>query len=319
MRKKVVLIGGGSGSFNVLKGLKKYALRSDEDDSIEISSIVTMMDSGGSSGVIRDEHGTLPPGDARRCLVALSNETELMKELFQYRFGENLKGHSFGNLFLTALTEILGSEDKAMIEAGKMLDAKGKVIPVTLDKVNLCAELMDGSILKKESEFDEGKKERAKIKRVFLNPKAKANPSALYAIKEADVIILGPGDLFASIISNLLVEGISEAINSSKAVKIYNCNIMTKHGETDGYSVKDFSDKINEFIKVDIITYSKTQFSPSVLKKYKAEKAEPVDKEIPKNAIGFDFATQPIVRHDSEKTAKVLIGLIFGDGGKKLN
>jgi len=313
MRKKVVVIGGGSGSYNILRGLKKYAMRSDDDESIEISAIVTMMDSGGSSGVIRDEHGTLPPGDARRCLVALSDETETMKKLFQYRFGENLKNHSFGNLFLTALTDILGSEDKAIEEAGKMLNTKGKVIPVTLDKVNLCAELTDGKILNSESEIDFIKENRAKIKKVFLTAKAKANTAVIKAIKEADVIILGPGDLYTSIIPNLLVDGVSKEINSSKALKIYNCNIMTKHGETDGYSVFDFAQKINEFIKIDLVTYSTTKLHSEVIAKYAQEKARPVDGEKPKNSIGFDFATQPIVRHDSEKTAKALIRLIFDE------
>lgn len=311
MRKKVVVIGGGSGSFNILKGLKKYALRAKDDESIEISVIVTMMDSGGSSGIIRDEHGILPPGDVRRCLIALSDETEVMKQLFQYRFGDNLKNHNFGNLFLTALTEILGSEDKAMEEVQKMLKVNGKVVPVTLDNSHLCAELDDGKVLKGEAQIDKGKKDRSKIKRVYLMPNAKANPKAIIALEEADAIIIGPGDLYTSIIPNLIVEGITGAINESKALKIYNCNIMTKNGETDGYSVKDHFEKISDLVKIDLVTYSTTKFSSEVLEEYDKENAKPVENDLNNNTIGLDVATTPTIRHDSDKMAKALMEIIF--------
>ncbi len=312
MKKKIVVIGGGSGSFNILRGLKEYALPYSENK-IEISAIITMMDSGGSSGILRDEHGVLPPGDIRRALVALSDETQIMNNLFQYRFKDNLNNHSFGNLFLTALTNILGSEKEAIKKAHKILNVKGNVIPVTLDKAELCAKLVNGKILKRESEIDL-KNNNIKIKNIFLKPKPKANLDALKAIKEADTIIVGPGDIYTSIIPNFLVEGITKQINNSSALKIYNCNIMTKYSETDGFSVEDHLKEIKRFVDIDLVIFNKTKFSKEVLKKYKLEKAKPVlikNKKIPHNFICADFATSPVVRHDSKKIAKILINLIF--------
>ena len=207
--QKIVVIGGGTGTFVALSGLKKYE--------VDLSAIITMMDSGGSSGKLRDELGVLPPGDVRQCLVALAKSPKLLREMFNYRFEEGgLKGHTFGNIFLSTLTKTTGSMKMAIEEVGKILRIHGRVIPVTYDKSDLCIELEDGTIIEGETHIDEveSREKRAKIIRAFLKPEAKANPDAVTAIKEADAIIIGPGDLYTSIIPNLLVKGISAAIKS---------------------------------------------------------------------------------------------------------
>ncbi|HEX7456742.1 MAG TPA: gluconeogenesis factor YvcK family protein, partial [Candidatus Nanoarchaeia archaeon] len=208
---KIVVFGGGTGIFNLLRGLKRYTSN--------IVAIVTMMDSGGSSGRLRDEFGHLPPGDVRQALVALSPDDRAsltLRQLFNYRFskGEGLEGHSFGNLFLTALTDITGGADKAIAEAGGVLGIRGRVYPVTLTNSNLVARLEDGSEIVGETNIDM-RKERpdVKIDYVYLDPKAYAYPEVLKEIETADVIVLGPGDLYTSVIPNLLVDGVTDSIN----------------------------------------------------------------------------------------------------------
>ena len=226
---KVVAIGGGTGLSMLLRGIKKYTNN--------ITAVVTVGDDGGSSGRLREEMGILPPGDIRNCIAALADDEDLITELFQYRFknGEGLAGHSFGNLFLTALCAITGNMVKAVKESANVLNIRGVVLPTTLDDMKLAAEFEDGSIVKGESNIPE---EHKKIKRLFTEPAdCKALPEALHAIANADLIILGPGSLYTSVIPNLLVKGIAEAIEQSKAKKIYVCNIMTQPGETDDYSV----------------------------------------------------------------------------------
>ena len=226
---KVVAIGGGTGLSMLLRGIKKYTNN--------ITAVVTVGDDGGSSGRLREEMGILPPGDIRNCIAALADDEDLITELFQYRFknGEGLAGHSFGNLFLTALCAITGNMVKAVKESANVLNIRGVVLPTTLDDMKLAAEFEDGSIVNGESNIPE---EHKKIKRLFTEPAdCKALPEALNAIANADLIILGPGSLYTSVIPNLLVKGIAEAIEQSKAKKIYVCNIMTQPGETDDYSV----------------------------------------------------------------------------------
>lgn len=323
--KKVVVIGGGTGSYNLLRGLKRFAEK-DSKTPIEVSAIVTMMDSGGSSGILRDEYGTLPPGDVRRCLVALSDETELMKSLFQYRFGGrrgSLREHNFGNLFLTTLTKILGSEEKAIKEAQKILKVRGKVIPVTLSHSHLCAVLENGDIVGSEGEIDLPRKNSdKKIVKVYLRPSAGANPEAVRAIGEADAIVLGPGDLYTSIIANLLVGGIAAKIRNSKALKIYNCNIMTKNGETNNFSVEDHFWEIEKYLGggvIGVVTYNTKRASAKVLKNYEREKAGQVvfGGKIKGRAkpefVGANLITEPkIIRHNPKKIAKLVIRIIFG-------
>lgn len=226
---KVVAIGGGTGLSMLLKGIKKYTNN--------ITAVVTVGDDGGSSGRLREEMGILPPGDIRNCIAALADDENLITELFQYRFknGEGLEGHSFGNLFLTALCAITGNMVKAVKESSNVLNIRGVVLPATLDDMKLAAEFEDGTIVKGESNIPEAHKN---IKRLFTEPEVcRALPEVLTAIADADLIILGPGSLYTSVIPNLLVSGIVEAIMTSTAKKIYVCNIMTQPGETDNYSV----------------------------------------------------------------------------------
>ena len=226
---KVVAIGGGTGLSMLLKGIKKYTNN--------ITAVVTVGDDGGSSGRLREELGILPPGDIRNCIAALADDENLITELFQYRFktGEGLEGHSFGNLFLTALCSITGNMVKAVKESSNVLNIRGVVLPATLDDMKLAAEFEDGTIVHGESNIPEAHK---KIKRLFTEPECcKVLPEVIEAIAHADLIILGPGSLFTSVIPNLLVSDIAEAIEQSHAKKIYVCNIMTQPGETDNYSV----------------------------------------------------------------------------------
>ncbi len=228
---KIVAVGGGTGLSTMLKGIKKLTNN--------ITAVVTVGDDGGSSGRLRHEMGVLPPGDIRNCIAALADDEDLVTKLFQYRFktGEGLEGHSFGNLFLTALCSITGNMVRAVQESSKVLSIRGRVLPSTLDDMKLAAELEDGTIVRGESSIPETGK---RIKRLFTEPaNCKALPDVLQAIKEADLIILGPGSLYTSVIPNLLIREISQAISKSSAKKIYVCNIMTQPGETTGYTASE--------------------------------------------------------------------------------
>ena len=228
---KIVAIGGGTGLSTMLKGIKKITNN--------ITAVVTVGDDGGSSGKLREELGVLPPGDIRSCIAALADDEDLVAKLFQYRFKDcaGLSGHSFGNLFLTAMCETTGNMVKAVQESSKVLSIRGRVLPSTLDDMRLVAEMEDGSIIKGESNIPESGK---KIKTLFTEPNnCKPLEDVIYAINDADLIILGPGSLYTSVIPNLLIKDIAKAVNDSKAKKIYVCNIMTQPGETDGFSVSD--------------------------------------------------------------------------------
>ncbi|OGY21699.1 MAG: hypothetical protein A2126_02920 [Candidatus Woykebacteria bacterium GWB1_45_5] len=314
---KIVVIGGGTGIHSLLRGLKRYTEN--------ITAIVSMMDSGGSSGRLRDEFGHLPPGDSRQALIALTADERssiLLRQLFNYRFskGQGLEGHSFGNLFLTALTDITGGVDKAIAQAGRLLGIKGKVLPVTLTHSNLIARLEDGTELVGESKIDvRDEKPDVPIDYVYLDPKAYAYPPVVEAIEEADVVVLGPGDLYTSIIPNLLVEGIVEAINYSKAKKVYICNLMTRHGESDGFKANDFTKEIKNYLengKLDYVVLNKSNFPEKILKRYAGEKAYPVEldlaacKKLTKNQIVKDLAAPGnLIRHDEGKIARTIIDI----------
>jgi uncharacterized cofD-like protein len=313
----IVVIGGGTGIHSLLRGLKRYT--------DNITAIVTMMDSGGSSGRLRDEFGHLPPGDSRQALIALiadERSSLLLRQLFNYRFskGTGLEGHSFGNLFLTALTDITGGVDKAIAQAGRLLDIRGKVLPVTLTHSNLIAKLEDGTELVGEDKIDvRTEKADVPIDYVYLDPKAYAYPPAIEAIEEAEVIVLGPGDLYTSVIPNLLVEGIPEAINYSKAKKVYICNLMTKHGESDGFAASDFIKEIKNYLengRLDFVVVNKSDFPGKILKRYEREKAFPVEADLnqcnklAEKVIVKDLvAGGNLVRHDEGKIARVIIDL----------
>ncbi len=228
---KIVAVGGGTGLSMLLRGIKHITNN--------ITAVVTVGDDGGSSGRLREEMGVLPPGDIRNCIAALADDEDLITKLFQYRFkaGEGLEGHSFGNLFLTALCAITGDLVRAVKESSNVLSIRGRVLPSTLDDMKLVAEMEDGRIIHGESNIPEA---NGKIKRLFTDPQnCKALDDVLTAIKDADLIILGPGSLYTSVIPNLLISEISQEISKSNAKKIYVCNIMTQPGETDGYAVSD--------------------------------------------------------------------------------
>ena len=228
---KIVAIGGGTGLSMLLKGIKNITNN--------ITAVVTVGDDGGSSGRLRSELGILPPGDIRNCIAALAKDEDLVTKLFQYRFktGEGLEGHSFGNLFLSALIAITGDMVRAVKESSNVLSIRGVVLPSTLDDMKLVAEMEDGRIIHGESNIPEA---RGRIKRLFTDPaKCTALPEVIRAIREADIIILGPGSLYTSVIPNLLIEEIASEVALAKAKKVYVCNIMTQPGETDGYAVSD--------------------------------------------------------------------------------
>lgn len=312
--KKIVVIGGGTGSFVVLSGLKKYP--------VELSAIVSMADDGGSTGILREEFGILPPGSVRPALIALSRSEKLMSDLFNFRFSQgSFKNHNFGNLLIFVLTKITGSFEKAIEEAGKILNIRGKVIPSTLDKANLVAKLENGQIIKGETNIDLPKHDgRLSIEKVWLNPSCRANPKALKVILNTDLIIIGPGDLFTSILPNLLVKGIPRAIRKSRAKKIYICNLMTKFGETNNFTGSDFIKTIERYLGENVLNYiifNNKRPSKERILKYEKEKAVFVkyDKKEPtlnKYQIieGNFLRKEGFVRHDPEKLAKVLLRLI---------
>lgn len=247
-RKKIVCLGGGTGVSMVLSGLKKFP--------VDLDAIVTMFDSGGSSGKLRKELGILPLGDVRQCLIALSNESNLTP-LFYYRFRKKtLKGHNFGNLLIAVAIEATGNLDKAIEKIAKILNTKGKVVPVTLDQADITAILKNNKKIKEEEKIINCSSiSKVGIRKLFLEPKAKANPKTISAIKKADLIIIAPGKFYTSILPIFLVKGISEAVQKSRAKKVFICNLMTQVGNTDNFSVKDFLIILEKYLGKDVIDY----------------------------------------------------------------
>ena len=271
----IVVIGGGTGASTLLKGLKRYTEN--------ITAIITVGDDGGGSGVLREDLGMLPPGDIRACLLALANTEPTMEKLFQYRFDNgSLKGQSFGNLFLAAMNGIYGNFEKAIKETSNVLAITGKVYPMTLENVKLIARLDNGELVEGESMIPKVAADRnAKINRIFMEPK-KSNPieEGVLAIKNADLIVLGPGSLYTSVIPNLLVNNIVDKIYGAKAKKVYVGNIMTQRGETDNYTLSDHVQSILNHSREGFFDYviANDQEIPSdILKKYEDEGAKPVN------------------------------------------
>lgn len=260
---KIVTVGGGTGLSNLLRGLKQY--------SANITAIVTVADDGGSSGRLRREYGVLPPGDIRNCLAALADEEKLVTELFQYRFktGEGLTGHSFGNLFLTAMSEVTGDLEKAIAASSQVLAVRGRVLPATLEHMVLWAEFEDGRYVEGESNIPEA---RGKIKYFGSKPtNPKALPQVIEDINEADLIVIGPGSLYTSIIPNLLVPDILQALVDRTVPSLYLCNIMSQVGETDGYTVSDYVRVLDELAGerlFDVVLVQKEPPSERSLKHY---------------------------------------------------
>ncbi len=323
-QKHIVCIGGGTGTFVALKGLKHSVHH--------ISAIVAMSDSGGSNKRIRDEFGLLPTSDLRQCLVALSDENGgagVLRKLFMYRFekGKGISGMTFGNLFMAALSDILGSQKEAIRATGKVLRIQGTVIPVSFTDTNLVAEYENGTTLTEEHLIDEPPHDgTVKITNVYLKPRAMANPEALEAIAIADLIVLGPGDLYTSVIPNLLVEGISKAIVASKAKKVYVVNLMTKFGQTYGFTAADHLRAVEQYIgaSVDAVIVNTAPLQKQALAVYAKYHEFPVADDLtPAASLKIlranvasgqvaaksksDVLVRSLIRHDSAKLATILL------------
>lgn len=316
-RKKIVVIGGGTGVFTTLTSLRPYFNN--------LTAIVTMADDGGSTGILRENFGILPPGDIHRALIALSgSNNEMLSKLFSYRFkqGIGLTGHSFGNLLITALERITKDFEKAINEAGKILSIEGKVIPITLGDTRLIAELGNGQIIKGENNIDIPKHEgNIKIKKVWLEPKAKINSNAKKAILSADVVIIGPGDLYTSIIPNILVGGTKQALKKTKAKIIYFSNIMTKFGETNNFQASDFIKTIISYLGKGVLDYAIVNNKKPSFKKravYIKKNSDFVEPDFNLEKINKDISIiktdllRPgkFIRHDSNKLGRLIKMLV---------
>lgn len=309
---KIVALGGGTGLGTLLRGLKKV--------STNITAVVTVFDDGGSSGRLRREQRILPPGDIRNCLVALAEAEPLMTRLFEHRFkGGELDGHSFGNLFIASMSQVTGDLETAVKESGKVLAIRGRVLPTTLHDVTLCAEFDDGTAIDGESAITGAGKT---VRRVYLRP-ASVPPLAdvLEAIADADLIVLGPGSLYTSVLPNLLVDGVVDAIRRAPAVKAYICNVMTQHGETRGFKASDhvrvLLDEGGRGLFHYVLVNTRPPRSPSLLARYAQERAEPVGADVAAvEALGCRCVAEDLlsedglVRHDARKVTAVLLRLL---------
>lgn len=311
MQKNIVVIGGGTGTFTVLSGLKKYK-------NIQLSAVVSMADDGGSTGILRKERGLLPPGSIRPALAALLPSPKKVVAL-NFRFTEGIfKGHTVGNLLIYLFSRIYGDPEKALEEVEKILGVAGEVIPSTLGDARLYARLEDKSIIKGETNIDVPKHDgRLRIIDVWLDPPRRANRKALRAIAKADFIVIGPGDLFSSIVPNFLVDGISSAVHKSTAPKIYVCNLMTKFGETYDFSAKDFVRVLEKYLgedSIDFVVLNTKKPSKDRIAQYEKEGAQVVawkkkDFSSKKFHItsGNFLRKQGFIRHDPDKLAKVIL------------
>lgn len=322
MKKKIVVIGGGTGSFITLSGLKRYPY--------DLSAIVTMMDDGGSTGKLRDQLGVLPPGDLRQCLIALSDAPDIWRKLFNYRFESgDLNGHSFGNIMLSALEKVTASYDEAVEEAHQIMDVKGKVVPVTHDKSRIHVEYRSGRVLEGEKFLDEKSIDNDRIEKITLVPKATLNPKVTVTLSEADYIIVGPGDLYSSIISLSLVEGFKEAFENSNAKIIFIMNLMTKSSQTPNYSAQDHIEDFvkyfgrqpdcvirnSEVIPTEVAEYYKKESNDVVVEgniKDIAEVMKPLLSPILSNtkSIHDQAFSHSVIRHDPEKVAAAIVEVV---------
>lgn len=327
-KRKITIVGGGTGTHTVLSGLKRYK------NLIDISAVVTMADSGGSTGKLRDEFGYLPVGDVRMALSALAKDgdedDQLLRKIFLHRFdkGSGLSGHSVGNLLLVALTDILGSEELAIKSASRLLGAEGTVIPVTTDRVNLVAEYSDGSTLEGEHLIDLGHNvaQSSRISSLSLKPAAQISGGAKAAILSSDLIVLGPGDLYTSVLANCVVTGTKEAFDKTQAKLVYVSNLMTKRGQTDGFCVTDHVNEIENYIgrSIDHIIVNDAQLPADLVKSYEKDEEYPVAlgesdsriilsdllaNEVVENQKG-DVLKRSLIRHDPGKLAKALLDLV---------
>jgi uncharacterized cofD-like protein len=327
---KIAVIGGGTGSFTLLSGLKEYTS--------SLTALVNMADDGGSTGLLRDELGVLPPGDVRQCLVALANAPKV-RDLFNYRFEEgSLKGHAFGNLFLTALEKMTGNFADGVELASEVLNITGVVEPVTLTNVKLA--MRTPSCGEVHGEFAISKCDlKGERPEIWLEPEAAPNPQAVAAIHKADIVVIAPGSLYNSLAPALVVPGIGEALAKSQALKVYVCNLVTKPGQTDGYSVSDFAHEIERFAGrpfLDVVLFNTRQPDAQLLKKYATygELAVEYDEAVlsaePYRALGGNLlagsiwestsgadpiaATRTLIRHDPVMVARSIVELYDSRG-----
>ncbi|MDP3639777.1 MAG: YvcK family protein [Nanoarchaeota archaeon] len=318
--KKVVVIGGGTGNFVVLSGLKHHP--------VDLSAIVSMADDGGSTGILRDELGVLPPGDVRQCLVALSDSSRLMRSLMNYRFETGgLGGHSFGNLLLSALEKVTGSFEKAVEEAGRILSIKGKVIPITMHEVRLKMILRNGKVLEGEGQIYKSEEIEKGYSSIFLEPQPVVNKQAIDEIMNADVVIFGPGGLHTSLIPSLLVEGVSKALRETQAKKVFVLNLMNRRGQTTGFKVSDHLREIVKFTGKDIfdnIIVNNSLPLKELIERY-AEEGELVTNDLErdprviatpllhnglKDVQKGDLLKRNLIRHDPQKLADAIMGIV---------
>lgn len=323
---QVVVVGGGTGTFVVLSGLKRHP--------VDLTAVVSMADSGGSNRVIRDEFGLLPTSDIRQCMVALAEsdgESRLLRELFMYRFhkGRGIAGMTFGNLFMAALADIEGSQEKAIEETGKILRIRGRILPVTTDDVHLVAEYEDGSRVVGEHEIDEPRHDgRMRLVRLATQPAARVDRHAAQAIKEADMVVLGPGDLYTSVLADVVVQGVPEAIRATRGIVVYIVNLMTRWGQTYEMAASDHVREIEKYINrtVDaLVVNANRRFPKAVLTAYRKEHAKPVEDDLvdgdyrvvrrdllsPRiyHRARGDALERSVVRHDPDKLGRVLLAL----------
>lgn len=316
--KKVVVIGGGTGNFAVLRGLKNF--------NIDISAIVSMADDGGSTGILRDELGVLPPGDVRQCIVALSNSSRLMRSLMNYRFENGgLGGHSFGNLLLSALEKVTGSFEKAVEEVSKIMYIQGKVIPVTTHQTRLRMILKNRKMLDGEREVYLSQEIDQGYHSIYLEPYPKASQEAVSEIMNADVVVIGPGGLHTSLIPNLLVDGISKALLESHSKKVFIANLMNRKGQTTGFSVSHYLKELSKFVGKDIFDYIivNKQRPPKELIEIYSEEGDLVENDLKERRVieadllgelekknEKDLIKRSLIRHDSFKLAQELMNIV---------
>jgi uncharacterized cofD-like protein len=318
---RVVALGGGTGLSAVLRGLKEHVAERGKHHPKrpigDLTAVVTVTDDGGSSGRLRREYRVLPPGDIRNCMVALSRDEHLLGELFQYRFpaGRGLAGHSFGNLFLTALTNVTGDFPTAVQVSARVLAIRGRIYPSTAQNVTLQAELEDGTIAAGETNISRSRK---RIARVRLVPRrVRPLPEVLAALREADLILVGPGSLYTSILPNLLVEEVSDVMANSRAMRVYIANLMTQRGETQRYSVADHVRAIYAHTGhrlFDCVVINRTPFSAGLLRRYAAQRSEPVNPSFDElDRMGLKYVTGDIlqrekaIRHDRLRLTQLLL------------
>jgi len=318
---RVVALGGGTGLSTMLRGLKEHIAergkRRPEHAIADLTAVVTVTDDGGSSGRLRREYKILPPGDIRNCMVALSKDEHLLGKLFQYRFpaGRGLGGHSFGNLFLTALTNSMGDFPKAVQVSAQILAIRGRIFPSTAQNVTLEAVLEDGTVVAGETNISRSRKRIARLR--LVPRRVRPLPEVLAALRDADLILVGPGSLYTSILPNLLVEEVAEVIAHSRATRVYIANLMTQPGETQHYTVADHVRAIYEHTRPNLFDFAvvnRTAVSPRLLRRYRAQGAEPVSPALDDLArmklscLTGDFLRQDgVVRHDEVRLSRLLL------------